>query len=101
MRMRLLVAAVMFGAVAPVALAAPPGVFARAYIVVNTDTNEVLAALQPDKRMAMASTTKLMTAIVTMKNAKLTDVATVPARAVDAGDRRQALSQGSACMCAT
>jgi len=94
MRMRLLVAAVMFGAVAPVALAAPPNVSARAYIVVNTDTNEVLAALQPDKRMAMASTTKLMTAIVTMQNARLSDVATVPAAAVDAGGSSAGLVAG-------
>lgn len=92
--MRLLAAAVMVGAVAPVALAAPPPVAARAYIVVNTDTNEVLAALQPDKRMAMASTTKLMTAIVTMKSVRLTDVATVPAAAVDAGGSSAGLVAG-------
>lgn len=69
----------------PSALAAPPPVAARAYIVVNTDADEILAALQPDRRLAMASTTKLMTAIVTLQHAKLTDMVTVPEDAAPGG----------------
>ncbi len=91
---RLLAAAAITGAIIPPASATPPSVSARAYIVVNTDTGEVLAALQPDKRMAMASTTKLMTAIVTMKRGDLAQYATVPAAAVDAGGSTAGLVAG-------
>lgn len=66
----------------PQVAAAVPVVSARAYIVVNADTGEVLAERNADTRTAMASTTKMMTAMVTMKRITLTRVVTVPRNAV-------------------
>lgn len=95
MRFRALVAALAAAAtVVPAASAAPPAVAARAFIVVNTDTGEVLAARRPDTRLPMASTTKMMTAIVVMERANLDDVAVVPAVATGAGGSTASLVAG-------
>lgn len=61
--------------------AAPPSVDAAAYALVDPATGETLAAKAPDRRLPMASTTKIMTALVTLENAKLTDRYRVPAAA--------------------
>lgn len=61
--------------------AAPPSLDAAAYALVNPATGETLAAKAPDRRLPMASTTKVMTALVALENAKLTDRYTVPAAA--------------------
>jgi len=58
--------------------AAPPTIQARAWILVNPATGEVLASRNPDMRLPMASTTKLMTAIVTMERSALDATLTVP-----------------------
>lgn len=76
------------------ASAAPPVPQARAWILVNTDTGEVLAARNPDRRLPMASTTKLMTAIVTMERASLDDVVVVPKSAEAPGGSSAALVVG-------
>lgn len=66
--------------------AAPPSVDAAAYAVVNAATGETLAAKAPDRELPMASTTKIMTALVVLENAKLTDRMTVtPAAAAIEG----------------
>jgi len=77
---RLLRALLVVGvlACAAPAVAAPPPVQAQAYILVNPTTGEVLASKNPDRRLPMASTTKLMTAIVAMERSKLTTTITVP-----------------------
>ncbi len=95
MRNRALVAALVAAAtVVPAASAAPPAVAGRAYIVVNTDTGEVLAARKPDARLPMASTTKMMTALVVMQRTSLDDVAVVPAVATGAGGSTASLVPG-------
>lgn len=53
-----------------------------AYIVLNAKTGEVLAAKNENERLAMASTTKVMTAIVALENAPLDLVITAPRSAV-------------------
>jgi D-alanyl-D-alanine carboxypeptidase (penicillin-binding protein 5/6) len=63
------------------AAAAPPAVSASSYILVNPATGEVLAQRSPDRRLPMASTTKIMTALLTLERARLDDTATVPAEA--------------------
>ena len=60
------------------AQAAVPRVDAASYVVVNPATGETLAARAPDRELPMASTTKIMTALVALENAKLTDRYTVP-----------------------
>jgi len=66
---------------APVARAAPPTVAATAYILVNPATGETLAQRSPDRELPMASTTKIMTALVVLERADLDDRVIVPAAA--------------------
>lgn len=74
---------------APAARAAPPPsatfpfppVRARAAVVMDATTEAVLGAVNPHLRLPMASTTKIMTAIVALLHGKLTDRITVPAAA--------------------
>ncbi len=66
---------------APVAAAAVPTVNATAYILVNPATGETLAQRAPDRKLPMASTTKIMTALVVLGRADLADRVTVPAAA--------------------
>jgi D-alanyl-D-alanine carboxypeptidase len=61
---------------------APP-VRARAAIVVDADTGKVLAGVNMHLRLPMASTTKLMTALLALQLGKLTDRIRVPAAAFD------------------
>jgi D-alanyl-D-alanine carboxypeptidase (penicillin-binding protein 5/6) len=62
---------------APSAAGATPPVTARAYLVQNVATGEVLASSHADERLPIASITKLMTVLVTLEHAKLSDVVTV------------------------
>jgi D-alanyl-D-alanine carboxypeptidase (penicillin-binding protein 5/6) len=71
--------------VAP-ALAAVPHVSGRAYFVQNATTGEVLLARAPRERLPMASITKLMTAIVTLEHARLSDVVTASGQAAATGE---------------
>src|SRR4051794_21329591 len=73
----------LIGALAVLALlpgasaAAPPSLHARAAILVQPDTGDVVYARSPDARRPIASTTKLMTALLTLERTNLDDV--VPA----------------------
>jgi len=49
----------------------------RAAVVIDASTGRILYAKNPDLKLAPASTTKLMTAIVTIENADLKDVVTI------------------------
>jgi serine-type D-Ala-D-Ala carboxypeptidase (penicillin-binding protein 5/6) len=51
----------------------PPPISAPAAIVMEASTGDVVYARAADKRRAIASTTKLMTALLTMEHAKLGD----------------------------
>lgn len=62
----------------PVAWAAPPTLDATAYILVDPATGETLAQRAPDRKLPMASTTKIMTALVALDRAELDDRITVP-----------------------
>ena len=85
--LRLLVAAVAIALVLPaLALAAPPNPEARAFLVVNASTGEVLAARAPHARVPIASITKLMTVLVALEHAKLSDVVRVDRGAARVGE---------------
>jgi D-alanyl-D-alanine carboxypeptidase (penicillin-binding protein 5/6) len=56
---------------------APPSVKARAVLVVDASSGEVLHARNPDRRLPMASITKIMTALLTLERAEPDDVVTV------------------------
>ncbi len=46
-------------------------------VVMDADSGRVLYSKNPDSRMLIASTTKIMTAIIALENAKLSDIYTV------------------------
>jgi D-alanyl-D-alanine carboxypeptidase (penicillin-binding protein 5/6) len=71
---------------APSALAGPPPVTARAYVVENASTGEVLAARASGERLPMASITKLMTVLVTLEHEPLSHVVTVARGASSVGE---------------
>jgi D-alanyl-D-alanine carboxypeptidase (penicillin-binding protein 5/6) len=72
---------------APVAVAqAPPSVNADSYLVADGASGEMLLANDPDARLAVASITKLMTAIVVLEHARPGEMVTVGAPAAGVGE---------------
>jgi D-alanyl-D-alanine carboxypeptidase (penicillin-binding protein 5/6) len=71
-----MLAAVATFAAAPAAHAAKPRIAAPEAIVVDATTGEALYAKNPDRQRAIASTTKLMTALITLEQGRLGDVVT-------------------------
>ena len=63
---------------------APP-LSAPAALLADSDTNQVLAALDANQPRAMASTTKIMTALLTLERASLTDQVVVSPTALVGG----------------
>ena len=86
--MKLAIAAISAAALlsASSAPAGPPRVAARAYLVENAASGEVLAAENARERVPIASITKLMTVLVTLEHARLRDVVTVSPRAAAVGE---------------
>jgi D-alanyl-D-alanine carboxypeptidase (penicillin-binding protein 5/6) len=68
------------------ALAAPPPVQARAYIVENGATGEILAAQDARERVPIASITKLMTVLVALERSRLDELVTVPSEVTTVGE---------------
>jgi serine-type D-Ala-D-Ala carboxypeptidase (penicillin-binding protein 5/6) len=68
------------------ATASPPRVTAHAYLVENGTTGEVLLASRPRAKLPIASITKLMTVLVTLQHARLSDVVTASGRAAQVGE---------------
>jgi serine-type D-Ala-D-Ala carboxypeptidase (penicillin-binding protein 5/6) len=85
--LRLLVAAVAIALILPaLARAAPPNPEARAFLVVNASTGEVLATRAPHARVPIASITKLMTVLVALEHTKLSNVVRVDRNAAAVGE---------------
>jgi D-alanyl-D-alanine carboxypeptidase len=80
-----LVVAVLAGGARVAAAADPPPVEARAVVVADGRTGEVLYERNADRRMAMASITKLMTALVTLEHARPGDTVTIPSSGISPG----------------
>lgn len=59
--------------------AAPPPISAPAAIVMEASTHDVAFGLDADERRPIASTTKLMTALLTIRHARLRDTFVAPA----------------------
>lgn len=78
---------------APEVSAAAPDVPLKAGVVVAPDGRE-LWSRDPDTRRAMASTTKIMTAVVVLENARLDDLVTVSPGATAVGESASGLSAG-------
>jgi serine-type D-Ala-D-Ala carboxypeptidase (penicillin-binding protein 5/6) len=78
---RFLAALAVALALASPAFAAPVGIDARAYLVVDGATGEVIAGRAAAQRVPIASITKLMTVLVALERARLDETATVQADA--------------------
>ena len=78
--------AVVAAVLVATAAAAPPPVHATSWLVENGATGEVLVSHDAQKRVPMASITKLMTVLVTLEHAKLSDVVTVSPQAAVVGE---------------
>jgi serine-type D-Ala-D-Ala carboxypeptidase (penicillin-binding protein 5/6) len=93
-RVRLLAVAVAALVFAAPAHAAAPPVSARAFLVVNPATGEVLAQKRAWARVPIASITKLMTVIVALDHAKWNDVVRVRVDAARVGESTVNLRAG-------
>jgi D-alanyl-D-alanine carboxypeptidase (penicillin-binding protein 5/6) len=72
----------------------PPQVSGREWLVENGATGEVLLAHHARARVPIASLTKLMTVLLTLEHAKLTDVVTVSPQAAAVGESSAGLVAG-------
>lgn len=69
-------------------------VSAEAACLLSVDTGEVIFEKNADKRMQMASTTKIMTCVIALENGNLTDTVSVDERAVGIEGSSLYLSKG-------
>lgn len=60
----------------------PPAVSAQTAYLLDADTGRVLVDLQGERRLPMASTTKVMTALVTIQTARLSQLVTIKQDAI-------------------
>ncbi len=79
--------------VAPARAGVPP-VDARAYVIVDARTGDVLASSNAHEHLPIASITKLMTVLLTLQHHKLTDIVTVDPRAAAVGESSIYLEPG-------
>ncbi|HEY7003840.1 MAG TPA: D-alanyl-D-alanine carboxypeptidase family protein [Gaiellaceae bacterium] len=95
-RLALLVGLLASLVTAQAALASPPppAVDARAALLVDGNTDETLFAEHPDRRLPMASLTKLMTALLTMEHTNKADVVRVAGPAPSVGESTINLQTG-------
>jgi D-alanyl-D-alanine carboxypeptidase (penicillin-binding protein 5/6) len=93
-RLRLLVLAAAALAAPALAQAAAPRVDARAYLVQNAATGEVLLHHDERARLPVASITKLMTVLVALEHARPDDLVTVGPDASSVGESTVHLTPG-------
>jgi D-alanyl-D-alanine carboxypeptidase (penicillin-binding protein 5/6) len=72
----------------------PPAVAAAAALVMDLDSGQILYSLKPDDRLPPASTVKIMTALVTLREADLDDVVEVSVKAAAMQGSRMGLIAG-------
>ncbi|MGH3042411.1 MAG: D-alanyl-D-alanine carboxypeptidase family protein, partial [Gaiellaceae bacterium] len=89
----LVVLAALLGS-ASASASTPPPVRAEAVLVADGRTGEILYEENADRRIAMASITKLMTALVTLEHARPGRIVTVAPQAVGRGGSSIFLSPG-------
>lgn len=68
-----------------------PKINSKSAIVIDRDTNAILYEKNSNQKRAMASTTKIMTAIITLENAKLDEEVIVCKKAAGVGGSRLGL----------
>lgn len=72
-----------------------PNINSRAAVVIDRETKEILYQKNCHEKRAMASTTKIMTAIITLENAKLDETIEVSKKAASVGGSRLGLHAGN------
>jgi D-alanyl-D-alanine carboxypeptidase (penicillin-binding protein 5/6) len=92
-KLRLLALAAFLSLVPP-AFAAGPSVDARAYLVEDGRTGEVLLAQNPARQVPIASLTKLMTVLLTLEHSRLADLVTISPEAASVGESSVHLHAG-------
>ncbi|MGH3023647.1 MAG: D-alanyl-D-alanine carboxypeptidase family protein [Gaiellaceae bacterium] len=90
----LLVLVLLLAGASPAAGSTPPPVEAKAVLVADGRTGDVLYAEDADRRLPMASITKLMTALVTLERARPREMVTVAPQAVGQGGSSIFLAPG-------
>jgi len=70
----------------------PPAVTAKAAYLLDADTGHTLVNINGQQRLPMASTTKIMTALITLQTADLNQVVTVKQDAIDEVKKNQGSS---------
>lgn len=71
-----------------------PQITARAALVYDLTTDKVIYSKNPKQQLPIASLTKIMTAIIALENAKISDVYTVGEQAVNIGENSMGLTAG-------
>lgn len=71
-----------------------PKINARAAIIYDRTTKEIIWGKNEKQKKAMASTTKIMSAIVVLENSNLSDVVTISKKAAGIGGSRLKISTG-------
>lgn len=71
-----------------------PQINAKASIIYDRTTKEVIWGKNETDKRAMASTTKIMTAIVVLENSNLSDVVTISKKAAGTGGSRLKITAG-------
>ena len=61
---------------------ASPGISAKSAVLIDGDSGEILCSKNPDEKLPMASTTKIMTALVAIENRDLESIVKIPREAV-------------------
>ena len=74
--------------------AEPSKMYSRAYCLIDADSNRILTSKDADKQLPMASTTKIMTCIVTLENGNLDDIVTVSKYAASMPDVQLNMKEG-------
>ena len=66
----------------------------RAYVVIDRNTNSILLEKNSNQKRKMASTTKIMTAIVVIEHRDLSEIATISKKSANTGGSRLGLKTG-------
>lgn len=71
-----------------------PTINSRAYVVIDRKSNTILVGKNENQKKKMASTTKIMTALVVIENCELSDTVEVSKKAAGTGGSRLGLKTG-------
>ena len=93
-RLLVIVGATLTAGATPAIAAKPPRIDAKSAIVVEASTGQIAYALRPNERRPIASTTKLMTALLTLERGGLDDIFTAPPYAADPIESKLGLQTG-------